>query len=275
MPTIDTSSLPGISALPDFLRALMALGITLFLVIHRFDAERFNAAEYDDTDRWGNPPSLFRRLSWYFLGLLGILAVLVLHPSPETDLYLTLGDRLGVILLGLAYGIGGTVAALGLAYWRYRYVRLPFIRSYPGAVLNAIATAFVDETVFRGVVFGVMITGGVDPNLANLAQTLLYALATRTGAPGRPKTMLLVMLVIGFVGGWLTGVTAGIGAAFLGHAITRLAFFLTTGHAGGLPAPKGTEREEIVRRAIPPKGWKVLDETEEPDARPTRTGWEG
>jgi hypothetical protein len=275
MPTIDTSSLPLIHSLPDFLRALMALGITLFLVIHRFDAERFNAAEYDDTDRWGNPPSLFRRLAWYFLGLLGILVVLVLHPSPETGLYLSLGDRLGVIVLGLAYGAGGTLAALGLAYWRYRYVRLPFVRSYPGAVLNAVATAFVDEAVFRGIVFGFLIGIGTDPNLANLAQALLYALATRTGAARRPKTMLLVMLAIGLVGGWLTGVTGGIGAAFLGHAITRLAFFLTTGHAGGVPAPKGTEREEIARRAVPPKGWKVLDETEEPEARAPRTGWEG
>lgn len=257
---IDTSSIPGISALPDFLRTLMALGITLFLVIHRFDAERFNSAEYDDTDRWGNPPSLFRRLAWYFLGMLGILAVLILHPSPETDLYLTLGDGLGIIILGLAYGLGGTLAALGLAYWRYRYVRLPFIRSYPGAVLNAVATAFVDEAVFRGIVFGFLLSLGTDPNLANLAQTLLYALATRTGAPGRPKTMLIVMLAIGWIGGLLTGVTMGIGAAFLGHAITRLAFFLTTGHAGGLPAPKGTEKEEIARRAVPPKGWQPLDE---------------
>ena len=275
MPTIDTSGLPGISALPDFLRTLMALGIALFLVIHRFDAERFNAAEYDDVDRWGNPPSLFRRLSWYFLGLLGILTVLVLHPSPDTDLYLALGDRLGVLILGLAYGAGGALAALGLAYWRYRYVRLPGVRSYPGAVLNAIATAFVDEAVFRGIVFGFLITIGTDPNLANAAQTLLYALATRTGAPGRPKAMLLVMLAMGFVGGWLTGVTAGIGAAFLGHAITRLAFFLTTGHPGGLPAPKGTEREEIARRAIPPTGWQVLDETDTPDPQQPRTGWEG
>jgi hypothetical protein len=274
MPTIDTANLPGISVLPDFLRALMALGITLFLVMHRFDAERFNAAEYDDTDRWGNPPSLFRRLAWYLLGMLGILAVLVLHPSPDTNLFLSLGDRLGVIILGLAYGLGGTLAAIGLAYWRYRTVRLPFIRSYPGAVLNAVATAFVDEAVFRGIVFGFVLTLGTDPNLANLFQTVLYALATRTGAPRRPKSMLVAMLAIGFVGGWLTGVTGGIGAAFLGHAITRLAFFLTTGHPGGLPAPKGTEEEEIARRAVPPKGWRTLDEDDDPGAAGPR-GWPG
>ena len=263
LPSFDLSALPGIDAIPDLLRVLMALGITLFLVLHRFDAERFNAAEYDDTDRWGNPPSLFRRLAWYLLGLAGLLAVLVLHPTPGSSLYLTLGDRLGVVLLGLTYAVGGTLAAVGVAYWRYRYVRLPGVRSYPGAVLNAIATAFVDEAVFRGIVFGFLLTIGTDPNLANLAQTLLYALATRTGAPGRPKTMLLVMLAIGLVGGWLTGVTGGIGAAFLGHAITRLAFFLTTGHPGGLPAPKGTEKEEIERRGTPPTGWKILDDGNE------------
>ena len=263
LPSFDLSALPGIDAIPDLLRVLMALGITLFLVLHRFDAERFNAAEYDDTDRWGNPPSLFRRLAWYLLGLVGLLAVLVLHPTPGSSLYLTLGDRLGVVLLGLTYAVGGTLAAVGVAYWRYRYVRLPGVRSYPGAVLNAIATAFVDEAVFRGIVFGFLLTIGTDPNLANLAQTLLYALATRTGAPGRPKTMLLVMLAIGLVGGWLTGVTGGIGAAFLGHAITRLAFFLTTGHAGGLPAPLGTEKEEIERRGTPPTGWKILDDGNE------------
>ncbi len=259
LPAFDLSGLPGIDAVPDLLRVLMALGIALFLVILRFDAERFNAAEYDDVDRWGNPPSLSRRLAWYLLGLVGILTMLALHPSPQTDLYLSLGDRLGVVVLGLAYAAGGTLAAIGLAYWRYRYVRLPGVRSYPGAVLNAIATAFVDEAVFRGVVFGLLLTLGTEPNLANLAQTLLYALATRTGAPGRPKAMLLVMLGMGIVGGWLTGVTGGIGAAFLGHAITRLAFFLTTGHPGGLPAPRGAEDEEIVRRADPPKGWRALD----------------
>jgi len=260
MPTIDTSGLPGIDSLPDFLRVLMAVGISLFLVLLRFDAERFSAAEYDDTDRWGNPPSLLRRLAWYLLGLVGILAVTVLHPTPATDLYLSLGDRLGLLVLGMTYGVGGALAALGIAYWRYRYIRLPHIPSYPGAVLNAVATAFVDEAVFRGIVFGLLITMGIDPNLSNVAQTLLYALATRTGAPGRPKTMLLVMLGIGIIGGWLTGVTGGIGAAFVGHAVTRLAFFLTTGHPGGLPAPKGTEQEEIARLADPPKGWRPLDE---------------
>ncbi len=54
--------------------------------------------------------------------------------------------------------------------------------------------------------------------------------------------MLVTVLAIGLAGGWLTGITGGIGAAFLGHAITRVAIFLTTGHAGlprrGGPRPR-------------------------------------
>ena len=72
-------------------------------------------------------------------------------------------------------------------------------------------------------------TAGLQPNLANLIQALVYALATRLGAPGRPWYMLVTALAIGLAGGWLTGITGGIGAAFLGHSITRVAIFLTTG----------------------------------------------
>ena len=92
--------------------------------------------------------------------------------------------------------------------------------------------------MFRGIVFGFLVSTTMDANLANLTQALLYALATRLGAPGRPWYMLVTVLIIGLAGGWLTGITGGIGAAFLGHAITRIAIFLTTGHAG-IPKAQG------------------------------------
>lgn len=243
--------------IPDSLRVLMVLGLALLLVILRFDAERFNAAEYDDIDRWGRPPSLLRRLAWYMLGVGGVLVVIELHPSPASDLYLSLGDRLGTVILGLAYGAIGVGIAVGIALFRYRYVRFPPVALYPAKFTNAIATAFVDEAVFRGLVFGFLATTAIDANLANLAQALLYALATRLGAPGRPWYMLVTVLAMGLAGGWLTGVTGGIGAAFLGHAITRIAIFLTTGHAG-IPKARGTEVEEVERRRRTPEGWQVL-----------------
>ena len=69
--------------------------------------------------------------------------------------------------------------------------------------------------------------------------------------------MLVTALAMGLAGGWLVGVTGGIGAAFLGHSITRVAIFLTTGHSG-LPKARGTEDEEVARRQATPKGWQVL-----------------
>jgi membrane protease YdiL (CAAX protease family) len=257
MPDLDLSSLPGIADVPEPLRILIVIGLAGLLVILRFDAERFNAAEYDDLDRWGNSPSVARRLAWYMLGIGGILAILWIHPRAAGDLFLGLGDRLGAVILGLTYGAIGTGIAIGIALYRYHTVRLPPVASYPGALLNAIATAFVDEAVFRGVLFGFLLVAGLEPNLANITQALLYGLATRLGAPGRPWYMLITALAIGLAGGWLTGVTGGIGAAFLGHAITRVAIFLTTGHAG-LPKAKGTEEEEVARRQATPDGWRVL-----------------
>jgi membrane protease YdiL (CAAX protease family) len=257
MPDFDLSGLPGIGDIPEGLRVLMTVGLAGLMVLLRFDAERFNAAEYDDIDRWGRRPSLVRRLAWYTLGIALLLAVLKVHPDPVNDLFLSLGDRLGAVVLGLAYGAIGTAIAMGIAFYRYRYLRFPGVMAYPGAVLNAVATAFVDEAVFRGIVFGFLLVTPMDPNLANLAQALLYGLATRLGAPGRPWYMLVTVIAIGLAGGWLTGITGGIGAAFVGHAITRVAIFLTTGHHG-IPKAKGTEDEEIERRHRTPEGWRVL-----------------
>ena len=61
----------------------MVLGLAGLLVLLRFDAERFNAAEYDDVDRWGNKPSLRRRLGWYLLEIGGILAIMWIPPEPR------------------------------------------------------------------------------------------------------------------------------------------------------------------------------------------------
>jgi hypothetical protein len=97
-------------------------------------------------------------------------------------------------------------------------------------------------------------------NLAILGSSLVYALCTRLGAPGRDKYMLVLALMIGLIGGWATLLTGGIGASFLGHAITRVAVFLTTGHAGQPPA-RGTEIEDDEKRRRTPEGWRAVDRT--------------
>lgn len=238
------------------LRVLVGLGLTLLLVMLRVEAQRFGAAEYDEPVRGHRPPVL-RRIAWYILGVGGVLALLFAHPTAETSLHLQVGDRGGILLAFVLGGIG-VAQAIGMALYHYRRLRFPDIAAYPGALVNQVLTAFIDEAVFRGAVLGYFLWAGADTNLAILGSAVAYVLATRLGAPGRDPYMFGLAVVIGLVGGWATLLTGGIGASFLGHAITRVAVFLTTGHAGQPPA-RGTEVEDVERRRRTPEGWRAVD----------------
>jgi hypothetical protein len=238
------------------LRILVGLGITLLLVMLRLEAQSFGAAEYDE-QAGGRRGSLLRRIAWYALGVGGIVVLLFAHPNAGFDLRLTVGDRIG-ILLGLALGGLGVAQAIGFALYHYHRIRLPDVGSYPAALANQILTAFIDEATFRGALFGYLLWLGAPVDLAIVGQAVAYTLATRTGAPGRDRYRFLLTLVIGLLGGYVTWVTGGIGAAFLGNAITRVAVFLATGHEGQL-APRGKEPEEVERRSRAPEGWRAVD----------------
>jgi hypothetical protein len=255
--------------LRDTFGPFMTAGFVLLLILLRLDAERFGAAEYDEVDRRGEAPSIRRRLAWYVLGFGLIVAAGLAHPNASRDLYLTLGDRGRTIVYGFLYGAIGTAQAIAFAWLRYRRLRLPGIAAYPGSLINDIATAFIDEAAFRGLLLGFIVLTGVNASTANVIQALVYALATRLGAPGRDRYMLVLALLIGLAGGWLTLATGGIGAAFLGHAVTRIAVFLTTGHAGQV-ALRGRETEDIERRRRTPDGWRMIGDRRREPSGPDR-----
>jgi CAAX prenyl protease-like protein len=238
-------------------RELITVGLVLILITLRFDAERFGAAEYDEASRDGRAPALRRRLAWYVLGIGLIVIILMVHPDPQTTLFLAPGDRVLALLGGLAFGFVGAAQAVAFARTRYHHFRLPKVASYPGALLNSVATAFIDEATYRGVLFGLLIAAGLNASVANIAQAVIYLVSTRLGTPGRDRYMLVLTLLLGLAGGWLTIATGGIAAAFLGHAITRLAVFVCTGHAGQV-ALRGRETEDIERRHRTPEGWRVI-----------------
>jgi membrane protease YdiL (CAAX protease family) len=233
----------------------------------RLDAERFGTAEYYEATRDGERPRIRRRLAWYGLGAGIVIAMLYIHPAPQRELFLGSGDRLGAVLGGLAFGAIGVAQAVAFATIRYHRIRFPNPSSYPGALLNTTATAFLDEVTFRGAIFGTLLVLGLEATTANIIQTLLYALATRLGAPGRDRYLLATTIGIGLVGGWLTAVTGGIAAAFLAHAVTRFAIFLCTGHTGQT-LPRGREVEEIEKRRRPPDGWRVIGNRESASREP-------
>jgi len=248
------------------LRTLIAIGLALLLVMLRLEAVRFNAAEYDDPID-GHAPSFRRRVAWYAIGLILVVAIFRVHPAADIDFALSAGDRIQSLYYGFLYAGIGTAVALGIALYRYRRLRFPDAWSYPGALLNSVMTALVDEVAFRGAVLGLLLLTGLEPTAANVIQAILYALTTRLGAPGRNRWMLVMVILVGLAGGWITAVTGGIAAAFIGHAATRFAVFLSTGHAGQF-LPRGREVEEIEEKRRPPKGWRVIG----PRESPTRDG---
>ena len=243
---------------------LIAVGLALLLVMLRLEAARFNAAEYDDPVD-GHAPSVRRRIAWYAIGIVLVVAIFLVHPRAQEDFALSAGDRALAFTYGFLYAAIGTAIALGIAFWRYRRLRFPDVWSYPGALLNSVVTALVDEVAFRGAILGLLLLTGLEPTAANAIQAILYALATRLGAPGRNRWLLVMAILIGLAGGWVTAVTGGIAAAFIGHAATRFAVFLTTGHAGQF-LPRGREVEEIEATRRPPKGWRVIA-SREPSSR--------
>ncbi len=240
------------------LRVLVALALALLLFMHRLEAEKFGAAEYDEPTPDGRQASFFQRMGWYVTGLALVFGILLIHPAPADDLGLELGNRATALTDGLVYGLFGAGQALAFAGLRYGRLRFPPAWTYPGAVVNGVVTAFLDEATFRGVILGCLLLVGLPGTVANVVQALLYALATRTGAPGRDRYVFVMTLVLALASGWLTISTGAIGAAFLGHAITRIAFFIATGHPGE-PAPPGHEIEDSWEFRRPPPGWRSAD----------------
>jgi hypothetical protein len=233
------------------MRVLIASGFFMLLLLLRLESERFAAAEYDEPGRRGP----WTRLSWYAIALTLLAAIYVVHPKPHDVLLLLVGHRAEALEYGLVLAVLGTVLVAAFAWFWYGELRLPAGRAYPGAALNSIVTAVVDEATFRGALLGTLIWIGVPPVGAILLATLAYVLVTRLAAPGRHRFMMLLAFELGVFGGWATLATGGIGAAIIGHTGTSFALFVCTGHAGQVALP-GFEPEEVDRRRRPPEGWQ-------------------
>lgn len=251
----------------EIVEGLIVLGLLGLLILLRFDASRFGVAEYDDSGRNGGWRAWARRLAWFVLGIALVLVVYWLHPQPISVLHLDIGgsaegaDRGRAMLYGLLIAAGGIVAAAVYAWGRYGGIRLPAPGAYPGAFVNSIGTAIVDEATFRGILLGLLLQQGLGQWAAIGIAALVYGVATRLTARGRSKGMLLIDVLLAIIAGWTVVETGGIGAAILGHAITRFAIFLLTGHTDQ-SRPFTAEPESVATRALPPKGWDLAGRNE-------------
>jgi membrane protease YdiL (CAAX protease family) len=237
---------------PETIRVLVASGFFMLLLFLRLEAGRFGAAEYDEPGKKRGP---LTRLAWYAIGLALLAAIYLVHPAPHDVLFLLVGHRTDVITYGAILALPGLAQAGAFAWLRYGYLRLPPARAYPGAALNSIATAVIDEAAFRGALLGALLAIGLPDGGSIVVATVVYVLATRLAAPGHHPYPLLLAGAMGLAYGWATLASGGIGAAIVGHAITSFAVFVCTGHAGQVPLA-GLEPEDLERRTRLPEGWQ-------------------
>jgi len=236
----------------DVFRLMVAVGIFMVLILLRLEAAWFGAAEYDEP---GRKRGAWTRLSWYAMGAGLLVALYYVHPSPHDTLTLLAGKRWDSLVIGLSLAALGVGQAALFALFHYGYLRLPSLRAYPNAMVNAIGTAVIDEAVFRGALLGTMLALGVPASAAILESTIVYLLVTRLAAPGHHPYMATLAAAMGLIFGWATIVTGGLGAAIVGHAATSFAVFAFCGHAGQV-ATAGNEPEEIEARTEIPAGWE-------------------
>ena len=144
----------------------------------RFDAPRFGAADFDDEESPGGIRRAWARLSWYGFGSFLVLVVYFLYPQPLSELHLRMGDPRGLVFVaGLGLAMLGMALRRGLCVVALR--RLPISRRapYPVGILNALATAFIDEATWRGILLGLLLAS----NWPGLGRDRLPGRAVRAG----------------------------------------------------------------------------------------------
>ena len=159
-----------------------------------------------------------------------------IHPTAEDDLFLSLGDRVGRWSSASPTARSDCAVAMGIAFYRYHYLRFPAVAAYPGNV----AQRDRDGVLRRGrrsagSLFGLPARDravDAEPREPGPGARLRAGDAPR-GARPRPWYMLVSMVPSASPAAGSTAMTGGIGAAFLGHAITRVAIFLDDGPRRG------------------------------------------
>jgi hypothetical protein len=188
-----------------------------------------------------------------------IVVIYVMAPWPLSVLRLQAGTSLiETVVVGLALGSIGAFLAVFYAWVRYRDFRLPPGNRYPAGLVTVIGTAFVDEAAFRGILLGLLLWWGWPNLLAIGLQAVLYVIAMGIARRQRPIGITAIFLVMAILAGGVTIATGGIGAAFLGAALTRLALFLVTGHAGQMRDVETVEDEALDAADLTPEGWEIV-----------------
>jgi len=208
----------------ESLRLAIALGLTLFLVLLRFDSERITRSDYFRyRTPWMGP------VSYYVLVIGFAIGIAIILPSGREQLFLTGGqtdEMLPVMLLFVAVALLNGAA---LAFLRYGGILPLPIELLPTRVLGAAANAVSEELQFRSIVLGMLLFAGMPPGWAIAVQALVYGLAHRRLWRDRDWYFLLGSVLLGWAAGVVTFNTGSVIPAIVGHFAVTMALFAFAG----------------------------------------------
>ena len=208
----------------DSLRLAICLGLTLFLVLLRFDAERITRSDYFRyRTPWMGPVSYYILVGAFAIGIAIIL------PNGRGHLFLTRPEPGTMLPLVLGFAAVGILNAVAFAFrWYGGITPLP-TSLLPSRLLGAGASAVADELQFRSIVLGMLIFAGIEAGIAVIIQALLYGLAQRRLWRERQWYFLIGSVILGYACGWATVLTGSVLPAMVGHFVVIAALFAFAG----------------------------------------------
>ena len=209
----------------ESLRLAIALGLTIFMVLLRFDAERIMRSDYFRfRTAWFAPLSYYALVGLFAVGIAWIL------PSGRARLFLTGGPPADVLPVMIVFAVVAIAQAVALAYLRFGgIVPLP-TELLPSRILGAAANAIAEEVQFRSIVLGMLVFAlPSQPTLANLIQAVLYGVVHRRLWRDRDWYFLAGSVILGYAAGAATLATGSIVPAIVGHFAVTVSLFAFAG----------------------------------------------
>ena len=207
----------------DSLQLAIVFGLSLFLVLLRFDSDRIMRSDY------------FRyRSSWLgafsYYAFVIIFALLIAFVFQRRDqLFLRGGDGDVVLTATLLFAVVGLANAAALAFLRFGAIMPLPLRLLPSRTVGAAANAVADELQFRSVVLGLLLFAGVNPTLALILQAVVFGLAHRRLWRERDWYFLAGSVLLGYAAGLATISAGSVIPAIVGHFAVSMALFAFAG----------------------------------------------
>ena len=162
----------------ESLRLSIALGLTIFLVLLRFDSERIMRSDYFRyRTPWMGP------VSYYALVVAFTIGIVVILPEGRATLFLAPGDPDSLLPVMLLFSVVAVAAAVAFTFLRYRAILPLPVPLLPSRLLGAASSAVADELQFRSIVLGILIFADLPGGTGTALARPGAALRTRPAAP--------------------------------------------------------------------------------------------